>query len=184
MKIERDFQIEKIASLDDSRYVLTHLHIHRAHPVLKCDALEATDGRRYVAVPVELSKEDKGDFVPADLFVELRKLSYKFSGVRNGVLEIIIGTSTIDLPGVATFKGKFGKDVGKYPDVNVIMPRLNNAAEKTPIEDISLNAMYLFDMQRAMAANGLTMTSYGLTGIEVEPHSGCCYGVLMPMRKT
>jgi len=195
MKINPNYKLEKIASTDPNRHILNHLHINKAHPVLKCPALEATDGRRYVAVPIKLEKGDNSEFIHPSLLQAARiahRAMKKKLGKRNfNKYEMSIKlrkrwTQTED----RIIRPQADLPIDPYPKVSEVMPRLSENLNKTPIERSAINAQFLAEMQEAMNDGrrhtaGVKLTFYGeLQPIEVEPTNvaDMCYGVLMQMR--
>lgn len=201
MKLKANQIIENIVSKDDTRYPLTFLHIVPCHPILKCPAIEATDGRRYVAIPVELEHGDTGDFLRADL-IPIARDAYERNhrlGCSTYYKKVSISlgeewTETIDKARRPRTKAS---DVGHYPGTTNIFPRFASETieegqpaivphQPEPVTHIHVNAEMLADMQKAMGAEGVTLTFYGEhSAIEVEPleNTSKGYGCIMPMRR-
>lgn len=202
MKLKIDQFIESIVSTDETRVVLGFLHIVENHPVLKGAAIEATDGRRYVAIPVTLEPDDIPGYIDPSLLADAREGHRKARAMTSGpritvprdTMSIKLReTQTETMDGIIRPR-ESGDTIGEYPSIRPILPRLKvdtdgdtkRLMKPSPIDTISLNAEYLGEMQQAMGAMGVQVIFYGeFESFEVEPNSleGSGYGVLMPMRK-
>ncbi len=190
MNIDKNYNVESIASTDAQRDPITLLHVKRNHPVLKHDALEATNGRMYVAVPIEIENGDTGDLIDPSLIKHAKDVTRKaLKGVRNRKylcpdMRIKLRkrwSQTIDK--VLRPRVKSGA-VKPYPDTTDIFPCLKR--EPRTVTKVRLNAKYLAKIQDAMNADGVELTLYDeMEVIEVknahEPKS-MGYGLLVPLR--
>lgn len=191
-----------------SDYWDEYQRIVKAHPVLKSAAIKATDGRHYVAIPVDLEKGDVGEYIAPSVLEHGRKghshanrtWTDKQRRARKfelGIMSIRLLKKWTETMDKIRRPRKQDEEIGPYPNTRVIMPRIawsddpKKKGKKKPlkakaVEHIHFNAELLAQMQQAMGAHGVTLTFYGEERpFEVEPldPDRKAYGVLMPMLK-
>ena len=172
-------KIEACVSVKDCRTYLNYLNLN-----VERNRVEATNGHFAAIIPVEVEDGD----VSGPVSVEAIKAARKLSG-RNGEPHILANGS-LALPNGQTFPRVTNDDIGRYPDIDRIMP---NEPDRAP--DICINADYLAKLAQALGSGNLGnivkiwiddsgATSNGFNPIVVQTISGPKdgVGVLMQCR--
>lgn len=176
MRFPEGTKLEKVASKDKSRPVLTHafLRIEEGDSGRK-GWLEATDSYKLARIPVEVEADDKEGFVPVSALKAAREAK-TFEVAVNGdvVAEVEGGQLTLTQPKTGTF-----------PDVPSILPK-----EKIAFE-VGINATFLKDLTDAIGAQENVRLSFvadddgkpnPLKPIQVGILGNDAIGLLMPVR--
>ncbi len=185
MQVNTTSKTEKIASKDATRNAINQLNVVSNHPVIKGPALEATDGRRYVAIPIELDPRDRPGMVPRTIVSDIARIKRAcklFPGVA------VIKKRWLRFADKSLKPRRLEKDIGIYPVTKAYMPRVNGDKPEA-VFVIGLNAKYLAEIAAAfgMRDNNVLLKFYGdCTSIEVtpveHPDGKEGYAVLMPLR--
>ena len=174
-------EIERAASKDASRPVLSHVYLNTEN-----GTLEATDSYRAVVVPVEVEEGDESGLIPADALKAQRKAS-KYAAASLSVNgEIRLSTSE----GEQSWR----KGEGQFPNIQRITPEERSSFR------ISLNPKFLLETARALGNDEQVVLEFvrqsdktegedvgafpnNLKPIRVTvPQGGDSYGILMPIR--
>lgn len=148
MEIASRYKVERCVSTDETRMVLCHLNILESHPEVGGPAIEATDGRHYVAVPVQLNKGDKAGLLRPGI-LSLARLNSK--GLRDTIV-IRLRKKWASLLDSTVCKRDATAAGTSYPATHTCKPK-NKIPEA--VDSIAVNAHYLAHIQDAMGADGV-----------------------------
>jgi hypothetical protein len=170
MKLNKNCKIELVASKESTRLALIN-------PYLQGSNLIATDGRKLVAIPVELEDGDSDGPVDCSAFKLARKTvsGEKFSKISaNGCLKV----QTKD--GEITMQRSFKETT--FPAWEKVLPDPDRGGIK-----IGLNAKFLYEMAQALGGDCVVIEILDATSPIVVKGSNENYiegsiGVLMPVR--
>lgn len=182
MQVPKTAKLEKAASRDQSRPVLTALN-------LRVDEdgngwLEATDSYKAVVIPVGVDEGDTPGMIPAAVLPEARKLAAR----RESVSHVTVNGAAV-LDNGATYE----RPVGKFPDIPQLRP------DGYLDFEIGVNARFLLDIAEAfggsvvklrLALDSQSGQPSNLRPILVEPSSAergmdatrGGWAILMPVR--
>lgn len=186
MQVNTKSKIGEIASTDPNRDAINHLNVVIDHPVIAGAALEATDGRRYVAIPVSLDPKDVPGMLPRTIIRDIARVKRLFKALPNVA---IIKKKWLRFCDRSLVPRRQDKDIlGTYPAGLAHMPRANGD-KPAPVTTYALNAKYLASISAAFGteSDSVLLTFYGdLKPVEVtpavSPGGDEGYGVLMPVR--
>ena len=173
MHIHRKYKPELCTSKNETRPVLAHVLATKDFPRIKGGALVSTDGMRILAVPMIEDPEDELGMIPVDLL----KVARKQTTARQPNANITMTHESRLAEPVS--KTTVPRPEGDFPNAARCVP----GEFKHPIK-IALDAKYLLDIQKAMAADNVTLTfeSEESSFILVTAKEESAYGVLMPHR--
>lgn len=173
MNIPKTCKIELAASTDRTRLCLNEPYLDIKDGK---GNLVATDGRRCVVIPVELSEKDVAGYVSSDVLQAARKLASKTL------------PASVELNGSATFtngmtmpRNGAAEGQGNYPNWRQVVP-----TEELP-HKIAFNVRWLYECAQAMGAETVVLqfsnpnSPIVLTPQGVSPVPGA-KAVLMPIR--
>jgi len=198
---------ELIVSTDECRKQLGFLHIYRDHPILQCDAVEACDGHRYVAVPITLEKGDVGEYISVRDW-EAARAAWKSENNRlHRRLEKaslrLRKKWTVTCDGIIRPREDDEK-IGEYPATRYVFPeyatkktgdkkteKAKKAEKPAAVTTFALDTASLNSLSEAIGYEtyrpNACMTFYGdLQQLTMNTGNlgGCIgYGILMPMRQ-
>lgn len=156
MIVPKNAKVEKCASKDQTRPVLTALHVRETDdPAV--GMLEATDSYVLVRVPVTLESGDVAGLVPASALVEARKTAGRLADAR------------LSVNGDVAYTTKDGAEVhaprpeGTFPRANELFPDGEVAFE------IGVNPALLVAAAEAMGSpDGIRLTFVRKRGSSIE----------------
>ena len=169
MKIHKNNKIELVASTDATRHIL-------CNPYLDGTTLVATDGRRLVAIPVELGENDCDGYISKQALKDSRKIKKDIVDITaNGSLKFTTkdGEVTLQRP-----------EKENYPDWKRAIPNF----EGKPVVKACFNAKFLYEMAQALGStnDSVEITFTDVTSpIMVKANMTAtpnAYGVLMPVK--
>lgn len=180
MNIDRKYKPELLCSDDETRAVLMNLNVRKDGPHQGTPVMEATNGRAYVSVPVEVDDGDELGQVPQKV---LKRSRADTPRCTDEVI-ILMGKDEFLSPPEGV-KYKRLEVVGKFPNTKqVFLP------EGGKVHSVTFNPYLLADIASAMAVtDGVTLEFIDdVTIIKVVPCSidksrPSPVGLLMPMRK-
>lgn len=186
MQVNTKSAIHLIVSKDPSRPVLNCLNVVAEHPIIGGAALEATDGRRYVAIPVQLEGQDVPGLVPSHIVADIARISRDNGNLRDSV---IIRKRWLRFMDDSLVPRRLDEEIGVWPDVRSIMPRINGDSPSR-ISSHCFNGEYLGDICAAFGrpCDEVLLTFYGDEQVfeivpAAYPGGEKGYGVLMPVRR-
>ena len=138
MKISKNCKIELVASKDATRFALVN-------PYLDGNQLVATDGKRLVAIPVELDEHDTNGPVECEVLKQSRKTAKKVDKISiqaNGCYKVATDLGEVTMPRKQLFSN--------FPNWKQILPKYEN----DQIVEICFDAKYLYEVSQAIGAKG------------------------------
>ena len=175
MKLHKNCKIELCVSSDKTRK-------HLNHAILKGDKLIATDGRKIVAITVEISEGDTDGFVTAQALQMARKLK----GGEYPIIEIHAKEKLETIDGATLVRPS---ESPNHPTDEKAMEYISSNPDATHPIKIAFNVKYLMQMARAMGVECVTMNIKSghdpiiVTPIRMESINKLT-GILMPMHIT
>jgi hypothetical protein len=180
-KTAKNPELERAASRDDSRPVLTHVYLNAEK-----SRLEAADSYKAAIVPCELEEGDESGLIPAPAIAAQRKASkYAAAPLRvNGNVELATPENT----------QTWTKGEGQWPNFEQLTPA-NLSGFK-----VGLNPTFLLELAKALGDPSSVTLQFALVGEKMEgpetgyfpgslrpmivkvPSGGDGYGILMPIR--
>lgn len=142
-------EVERVASKDDSRPVLSRLYLRILNPKAKAEnrkgVIEATDSFRLVQYPVELHPEDTEGFISVDALKALKKATSanRYIEVHLVCLEDRLKIETPD--GVQTWTRETD---GQWPKFDSLIPDESELSEFR----FGINAEFLAGLAKALGA--------------------------------
>lgn len=167
MKIEKKYKPELICSKDATRPSIqeTYATKHKGKPVLV-----ATDGRRLLAVPIEVDNEKEYGYIP--------KAALKFA--KASLLERRSTFIQFSANGKITFSNGWTMP----RDNQQVFPKWETVIPKEAPETIAINAKLLYELAQSMGCETVALhIGEKNEGIIVKPtENNEAFGVLMPVR--
>lgn len=170
MKMPIKYRPELCCSNDPTQQILHNV-------MLKDDLIIATDGRRYIQIPVALEEGDVDGVIPSAVIAEARTQaegSNELSVMSNGKLKFTSKFGPIEIENPAS-------KVGKYPNTGQVTTRASNRKRHY----IALNARLLMGIAEAIGSEEVTISfDNERSAITVEPKDSkksVVHGILMPV---
>lgn len=195
--LKPEHNVTSFASTDDNRYILQSVHYNKEK-----QAIEATDGKIAIRVPVEKdekeifppienSNEAQDSIIPADKFEKVIKSMprKKSLDVLNSVVlsstdknKIVLTTNDLDQQNDVKIK-----DIeGSYPNIDAILPKAENCKLKIAISAEILKSLVDYALKNSKDNLSPIYFSFednlSTVGFEVITNSGRAHGAFMPMR--
>lgn len=185
MIVPKSAKIEKAASKDKARPVLTQLYVREG--ANGSATLEATDSYILVRVPVTMEDGDKGGFVPPSVLVDARKVAGRSEDVR------VIANSEVGYDSADGVSVRMPRpDIGTFPNTDMLFPDEWSTFEVGVSPKLLLaaaEAMGSPDGVRLRFARVRSSSDPGacdpLRPVHVQPLRGGCEGaegIVMPIR--